>query len=235
MIRLHVIVEGQTEESFVNRVLAEHLGSYDIFVNATCFITKRKKGEEYKGGVVSYAQVKRDIQNRTKEDRGKDVRFTSMIDLFRLPSDFPSFDKFKQVADPYVRIEGLEKAFGDDIADPRFIPYLQLYEFEALLLSDPRKFSLYYPDQEKSIRKIIKMTANFASPELINDGPKTAPSKRIAAILPAYSKTAAGPTIAGYIGLSVMCSKCPHFDQWLKQLESLAEPPSAPPAGAPDQ
>ena len=31
---------------------------------------------------------------------------------------------------------------AEDMADPRFIPYIQLHEFEALLLSEPEAFSL---------------------------------------------------------------------------------------------
>jgi hypothetical protein len=68
-----------------------------------------------------------------------------------------------------------------------------------------------------------KIVASFPTVEHIDDGPLTAPSKRIIELIPAYrgSKTSAGPDIAEYTGLPVIRSKCPHFDAWLTRLESL--------------
>jgi hypothetical protein len=58
---------------------------------------------------------------------------------------------------------------------------------------------------------------------LINDGPNTAPSKRIASQIPDYedAKAAVGPEIAELIRLDTIRSKCPHFHAWLSRLESL--------------
>ena len=63
----------------------------------------------------------------------------------------------------------------------------------------------------------------IGSPELIDDGPQTAPSKRIAAEFPDYedAKTRVGPQAAARIGLTQIRSQCPHFDAWLERLEKL--------------
>jgi hypothetical protein len=105
----------------------------------------------------------------------------------------------------------------------RFIPYLQLHEFEALLLADPEKFDWEFLDHEKAIRSLVELVAHFASPELIDDRYDTAPSRRISAVIPEYEgrKASAGPLIAEKIGVDTLRQKCPHFGDWLSRLESL--------------
>ena len=53
----------------------------------------------------------------------------------------------------------------------------------------------------------------FPSIEHIDDGPTTAPSKRIIKLIPGYEdrKASAGPNIAEYIGLTVIREKCLAF------------------------
>ena len=48
-----------------------------------------------------------------------------------------------------------------------------------------------------------------------------APSKRIGALVPGYSKVRQGLLAARAIGLEAMRSECPHFADWLKRLERL--------------
>ena len=67
----------------------------------------------------------------------------------------------------------------------------------------------------------------LASPsvkDMIDDGIETAPSKRIAAEIPAYAsvKASAGPLVAERIGLQTMRAKCCHFGEWIRKLEVLA-------------
>ncbi len=60
----------------------------------------------------------------------------------------------------------------------RFIPYIQMYEFEALLFSDPAKLALAI-DSPKQGLIFKKIREQFDSPEAINDSAQTSPSKRI--------------------------------------------------------
>jgi hypothetical protein len=122
-----------------------------------------------------------------------------------------------------VRVATIEKAFAEDLGDPRFIPYLQLHEFEALLLADPEKFDWEFPDHEKAIRSLVELVAQFASLELIDDQYDTAPSRRISAVIPEYDgrKASAGPLIAEKIEVDTLRQKCRHFGGWLSRLESL--------------
>ena len=61
------------------------------------------------------------------------------------------------------------------------------------------------------------------NPELIDDGPETAPSKRILEEIPEYDKVAAGVSVVGKIGLPVLRQKCAHFNGWLTKLEQLVD------------
>jgi hypothetical protein len=140
---------------------------------------------------------------------------------------FPGNVESRRESDPYARIAFLERAFAADVAHPRFIPYLQLHEFEALLLSDPQKLDWEFIDRSGPIARLVALASSFQSPELIDDGPATSPSWRIIQEIPEYGprKASAGPLVAGKIGLPVLRQKCPHFGEWLGRLESLASQP----------
>ncbi len=221
-IRLNFIVEGQTEEAFVKQILSPHLAGFGVWVKARCVLTSRRRNIKHRGGIESYGQARKDINAWIKEDRNSDVRFTTMFDVYGLPTNFPGYTDAKQTSDPYGRVKVLEDALGEDISDRRFIPHFQLHEFEALLLSDPQKLDLQF-DDSAGIRRLVDMVASFDSPELVNDGNNTAPSKRIIGEIPAYErmKASAAPIVAEKIGLPTLRLKCTHFGEWLCRLETL--------------
>ncbi|KPA11291.1 hypothetical protein MHK_008496, partial [Candidatus Magnetomorum sp. HK-1] len=107
--------------------------------------------------------------------------------------------------------------------EKRFIPYIQLHEFETLLLSAPEIFFYAFPKFSNQIGRLQEMTKQYKTLEHINDKKETAPSKRIIKEIPEYAdlKTTAGPLIAKQIGLKVMRKKCLHFNNWINILESL--------------
>ena len=220
MIRLNIVAEGQTEQRFIERLIAPHLLRINVFVYCRCVRTS-SKGKIYSGGTSNFSKLKRDIVRWVRQDRQKDARFTTMIDLYGLPGDFPGIEAARILADPYQAVEDLEKNLRDEIADQRFIPYLQLHEFEAILLAGPEAFSRHFPNA--NIDALRDLVNRFDSPECIDDGEKTSPSKRIIDVVPeyAYQKAVAGPLIAEKIGLDQIRSKCPHFDEWLSKLENL--------------
>ncbi len=224
-VRLNIIVEGQTEETFVNQTLKPHLSRFSIGVSARVVTTKKERGTKYRGGLNTYAKAWRDITLWTKQDRNPDVRFTTMFDLYGLPTDFPGYKSAAADADPdpYKRVLAPEDAFRKDISDMRFIPYIQLHEFEALILSDPKQLDTQFENRADGIARLETMASRFPSPEHINDNANTAPSKRIISEIPEYqgSKVSAGPIVAEKIGLSTLRSKCAHFAEWLEKLESL--------------
>ena len=223
-IRLNFIVEGPTEKTFVRDTLRSHMAHFYIWASARCVETSRKREVRYSGGIVNYAKPRNDINRWLMEDQNPDARFTTMFDLYSLPNDFPGYADAVRTSGPYERVRILEDALGQDISDSRFIPYFQLHEFEALLLADPQKLESQFEGYGPEIRRLVEMTSGYASPELINSGATTAPSKRIIASLPEYKgrKPSAAPIVAGRIGLPTLRSRCSHFGEWVGRLEALA-------------
>ncbi|MFM8009139.1 MAG: DUF4276 family protein, partial [Dolichospermum sp.] len=99
---------------------------------------EEKKGKTNRGGsgYGDYQPMKNDILRSLAEDKNTDVFFTTMIDLYAIHYNFPELKESEIMRqNPTKRVEFLEKSFADDINDPRFIPYIQLHEYEAYLFS----------------------------------------------------------------------------------------------------
>lgn len=125
---------------------------------------------------MSYGKVKHQIERLCKEDQQ-----TTMIDYYGLSTDFPVLLNNQALqADIQVKIERLEQAFGQDINQPNFLANFIVHEYEALLFCQPEKF-IDWIDDEAPIKKLLAIKAEFSTPELINNSPQTAPSKRILA------------------------------------------------------
>lgn len=225
MARLYLFAEGLTELTFADTVLKPHLAGLDVYLHPPVLIAHaKKKGRVHRGGGRKYAPMKNDIVRFLAQERGADVFFTTMIDLYAIHAEFPGLaeaDKLRHMPDK--RVEALEQAFANDIDDDRFVPYIQLHEYEAYLFSDPTWFEYFYDHHERQVAELKVIADQYDTPELINDGQHSAPSKRIIAELPDYkdAKSAVGPQVAELIGLAVIRGKCPHFAAWLSRLEKL--------------
>ena len=222
-IRLNITAEGQTEEAFVKQTLSKYLGDFNLSTDVRCVLTSKDKRKHYRGGLISYSKAKKDIQAWLKEDNHSETRFTTMFDLYSLPSDFPGFDASKKILDPYKKVIYLESEFEKDINDFRFIPYIQLHEFEGLLFSDLNIYKEGFDDDEFLDYDYLVETVNeFDNPEMINDGKDTAPSKRLEnKIFKRYDKVVYGSLIAELIGLDKIRTKCSGFDVWIKKLSEI--------------
>jgi hypothetical protein len=225
MVRLNLLVEGQTEETFVKRVLVPHLAERGVFATPRLLATRTDAvNRRYKGGLLSFAQFRRDLSIWMKQDRNRDAVFSSMIDLYALPDDFPGKQDVSPDQDPQVRVAALEQSLVAAMGDDRFLPYIQLHEFETLLLAEPTALVHEFPDAKKAIEPLASFMQS-REPEDVDDTPDGAPSRRIAHHLPAYldRKASAGPATAERIGLATLRARCRHFGTWLERLERLAE------------
>lgn len=216
MIRLCIIVEGETEEAFVDDVLAPHLWESEVFAYSRLLATSPAT----RGGVTTYAKARRDVLESIHAD--PKARFTTMLDLYGLPREWPGVRESDGVLDVYERVGSIEEAFADDIGDRRFLPYIQIHEFEALLLSDPQALLGAHPNAEYAVERLKQAVAECGGPELVNDGAETHPASRIADAIPLYRKTLSGLTAARMIGISRMREACPHFREWVDRLATLA-------------
>jgi hypothetical protein len=221
MIDVRVVVEGQTEEMFVSRVLRSHFWPLGIKLRPQLL---GERGHE--GGVREYSVARIDFLAILKDRTNPFC--TTMFDYYAMPNSWPNraTANRKPFAERPLAIEEAILAdvcaeLGTDSRRERFIPYVQMHEFEALLFSDPRRLAdgLNLPDDTavQSIRD------QFHCPEEINDGQRSAPSKRIIGLSARYSKVTHGILISQNIGLDVMRTQCPHFNGWIEKLEALAD------------
>jgi hypothetical protein len=219
--RVHVVVEGQTEESFINEILAPILWPHRVY------LTPRLIGPPgHKGGNTNYARVKKDVVVQLKQD--PTAYCSTMFDLYGLGPGFPG-------TPPPVHLSNLEKvahieqAIKADIVaeepelrpDLRFLPYLQLHEYEGLLFSDPGAFASGIGHRHLT-QQFEMVRGAFATPEDINDDPNTTPSKRVLSIYPAYRKVLDGTLAAQAVGVVKIRQECPHFREWVEKLEAFA-------------
>jgi len=225
MARLYLFVEGPTEQTFVDNVIRPHLATSGVYMQPAVKIAHaRRRGVVHRGGGRKYQPMRDDIVRFTRQERGDDVFFSTLIDLYAIAPEFPGLaaaERFR--VDPYQRVQSLQNAWSSDITDRRFIPFLALHEFETFLFVKPEEFAPFYANQPRQIANLRQITNQHNSPELINDGEHTAPSKRIIQEFPDYerAKAAVGPQVAERIGLRAIRDCCPHFDAWVKRLESL--------------
>ncbi len=226
MKQLYVFCEGQTEQRFCTQLLQPHLFPDSTGVIHTLAVGEKDYRHVYGlGGRKKYERVRQFICKSIKQREGVGVYFTTLFDLYALPNDFPgSVENVRNPADPTPYVRALETAFAASIDYHRFVPYLQLHEYETLLFADPDAFAYSFENCESAIEKLKEIAVSFQSIERIDDGRKSAPSKRIIELIPQYEgrKSTAGPDIAEYIGLEKIRAACPHFHEWLKQLERLA-------------
>lgn len=227
MKNLQIIVEGSSEETFVNDVMVKHFAPLNIFISARKIKTgwDRVNNKPAKGGLLKYSKFRNDVLRWIESDRGRaNTYYTSFIDLYAFPKDTesPYKTQIQEIRDGYKKIVALEAAIGQDINHPNFIPYVQLHEFEALLLVDPDRLITMYPTAQNGISRLKRDIGN-TSPEEVNESPKTAPSKRIINFIPDYEgqKAQVGPLVAEDIGMNLLRQKCPHFNEWITRLENI--------------
>ena len=221
MSRLLVHVEGETEETFVNEVLSPYLYTRGYSaVSARLMGNARQRG--LRGGIKRWAERK-DILRHLKQDAGRLV--TTMVDYYGLPQTWPG----RKAAGGLVfaqKAKTVENALSADISQgmggafnaDRFIPYVMMHEFEAMLFSDCEGFGREM-GREDLVEPLQAIRDQFASPEEIDDSPETAPSKRIGHLMPNYQKPLMGNLAALEIGIHAIRRECPHFRDWLERLE----------------
>lgn len=226
---VHVLCEGQTEQGFVEEVLRPYLQAHGVTGVKSILITTNKK-KNARGGMLTYSQAVTDLElSRKTESDGEYERhiFTTMFDLYALPDDFPDYETAKTLSDPYKRVAALETAFAEAINDRRFIPYIQLHEFESLLFCGIEHLAKYYPGCEKRCEQLKRDLERVGNPELINNSPETAPSKRIIKAIEGgkkrhynYNKPTTGKNVTKSVGINELRAQCKHFNEWIEKLIS---------------
>ena len=220
-MRLYVLVEGQTEEAFIKRVLEPHLRQFQVWTVPFIVQTSRTADGQKRRGGGHWRHWAKDLKRLSAEHPGGDVRFTTLFDLYGLPDDFPEISLHVS-PNSTQRAHDLETAMANVIGDWRLIPYLQRHEFEALVLAGLSKLSLLLdPSDQPGLNQLVA-EIGATPPEEVNDGATTAPSKRLLRHLPSYRKPVHGPLVVEATGLDQLRARCPRFHAWVARLEALA-------------
>jgi hypothetical protein len=224
MKRLNILVEGTTEERFVNQIIYPHLINFNIITFVQKWFTNRSLGA--KGGGRNYDLIQNHLTRWIKQE-GNDleVNFSVMVDLYSFPKGGDTiYDNEVSVTVGGIgKALKLEEKMKTRVSFHRFIPYVQLHEFEALILAKPQSLIEFYTDKQTEINQLVEEIQGL-NPEDINETPEGAPSKRIIKYLDAYKKqkSTAGPFTANSIGLPTLRERCEHFNQWVNKLEQIA-------------
>ena len=223
MKRLLVHVEGQTEETFVNTVLAPHLHRCG-YADVSARLIGNARQRHRRGGIRPWDSVRRSILRHLREDAA--ALATTMVDYYGLPRTWPGREQAGRHATLRARADAVEQAVLEDVSKelgrpPRFVPYVVMHEFEGLLFSAPDRFaqSLGKPGLASAFEAV---RGEFETPEDINDSPDTAPSRRVLGLYRGYRKPLMGPIAMQAIGLDTVREACPLFDRWVETLERQA-------------
>lgn len=219
-IEVMAIVEGKTEQVFIEQVLQPYLAQKQIYLFAT---QVSKKGQ--KGGDVRFERVKNDLGVHLKQR--SETYVTTFVDYYGT-FDWPGLGEISPQATPEQIARTINRAtknrvvelFAEQQAQSRFIPYIAIHEFEALLFSDEQILAKVLGISADQVHAVIDASGE---PEAINNSPETAPSKRLDgwSSRGKFQKTSTGIAIAKEIGIEKMRQHCGQFNHWLERLEAL--------------
>ena len=218
MTRIRVVCEGKTELEFVKKRLAPYLYekcNAEVEPQILC-----AKSGRHKGGGITVGRLAEHISR----EYHKTDRITTLVDFYGFK------DRAGRTCEQLQN--DIQKAIHDEMKrkgkskryDERFVlPYVQMHEFEGLLFSfsNPDVFACVKDGwNERSRAALLEVQHQFETPEDINDGADTAPSKRLEKIFGTrvYSKVEHGSLVAEKIGIETIRKKCPRFNAWVAQL-----------------
>ena len=218
MKRLIIICEGQTEQEFCKDILLPYFLSNEMVIQ---YPTIKKSA----GGIVPWGELKKQVENHLKQE--PEVFVTTLIDYYGIKENhlFPDWALAHTKTDRGERMSVLEtgmKNAVDESLRHRFLPYIQLHEFEGLLFNEISVFDSNFEISEFTDRnELVRIITAHPNPEMINDGVTTAPSKRLKQLIKGYNKVVYGACLAHSIGLERIMQKCPRFNAWIGRIGEL--------------
>ncbi|SDM31504.1 DUF4276 family protein [Actinomyces ruminicola] len=211
-----LLVEGQTEEAFANTVLAPTAESQGVSLTPMVVKTSATPTGSHKGG-GGWQGYDRMLRNLLRQPHWRRVGL--MIDYYGYPPGAPGQNGRRSDAnDRHQLTEALTSHYVDPAAADRFCPLIIKHEFESLVLAaiDGGAGDEIIPSQAlRSLRAAIKLAG---TPEDVNNGAATSPSKRLKRAFPRYSKTVDGITLIQQVGLTAILERCPVFSAWWREL-----------------
>jgi len=216
MNRLYILVEGPTEERFVKDVLSAYFLNKGIYITPIIISNKiLDSGTKFKGGNVTFNKVIHECKKLLNSGYT-----TTLLDYYGIDTKFKGYKESLDVKELKGKKDILEKGLADEIKNKKFIPNIQMHEFESLLFSNIDEFQWIEEDKDKIIA-LKSEISGFETPEHVNNSKITAPSKRILKHYPEYNKVLDGINIAQEIGIEKMMVECPLFRGWIEEIEKV--------------
>jgi hypothetical protein len=226
-MRLFVYAEGVSEEFFVNRQLRPHLRlhGWNNVIPIGAATSLDPQGQ--RGGLSNWPAVESDLRALFLQHPGPEFVFTTLWDYYRTPDAFPGIISARAAGDGADLGAIVEAALAAHFQEARFIPYVQMHEFEALVLASLEGLKRLYPMHQPGIEALQATCQLVGNCEAINDGPQTHPAQRIDEVIPGFlqRKEDDGPIAMREVGLETIRAACPRFHHWLERLEALPAPP----------
>ena len=220
--RLLIYCEGQTELMFTERLLRNHLAMHGVKVERPILAATSLEPAGQRGGFVNWNAIEFDLSQEFASDPDPNLRFTTLLDVFRMPKAVPGMGAINGPLTTVPDIESVERAIEGTFNEARFKAYLQRHEFEALLLSDIGALGrIFYRDAD-GIQQLEMDIAPFANAEEINHGAETHPAARLASAIIGYEDLKASNAyfVLAEAGLPSARARCPRFDKWLTHWET---------------
>lgn len=222
MVEVIVFAEGQSDEQFIKRVVAPALNPSGIFLKPRLMQTSNASA----GGAINFERLWPYVRNTLRESQTTYI--TTFFDLYALDTGMPGLATVPEFGEPETKAAHVEAELHSALVKKlgfrpkRFMAHIQPYELEGLLFSNTDLLSQTVPAWAHAADDLRKVRQSFATPEHINGGVETSPSKRLGKMLkPSYQKTAHAPAIGLKIGLSAIMAECPHFAAWVERLRQL--------------
>lgn len=214
--QIALLVEGQTERAFVDQILAPYLAERGTFVTPVIVTTARAAdGTKFAGGGSTWTHYERDIRMLLAATNFALV--STLVDFYGYPKDGPG-SGCEQPHRPRECVQFRQNAMADVIADRRFVPHVVLHEFETWVIAAAVGSADVFGDASLAadLRAHAAQVGNDV--ELLDDGPKTAPSKRVLQCWPDYQKVVDGIAVVAECGLDHVMQSCPAFKAWIDKL-----------------
>jgi len=212
MVRVAISVEGQTEDEFCKQILAPYFLQKNIQLIPIIVTTKREKcGVKHKGGCINLDRVKNEVS-----------KLLSSFDHVTTFYDLYGFDGVENIS-----ADELEEKMAQLLNNRKFIPYIQKYEFETLLFSEPSYYEELFSNPQAEVDMEMIIDTFSGNIEDINNSKETAPSKRMIEFFDNYDekfdKIFHGYSIIEEIGLEKVFEKAPRFRAWMEKIEGLSK------------
>jgi len=222
MVEVIVFAEGQTEEAFIKRVVAPALNPSGIYLKPLLMSTST----ESRGGGINFDRLWLNVRNTLRQYPA--AYMTTFFDLNGLSKDMPGLSDALKLNNPSDKASHVEANLHAallqklNFRSERFLAHIQPYELEGLFFSNTEAVSQTVPGWTSAADELHKVRLMSETPEHINGGYDTKPSKHFERLLrPHYRKVYHGSLIGPKIGLSAIRAECPHFAAWVTRLSEL--------------